>query len=61
MPRNLPDLSRFELECLRRLWKQGDATVREIHGALGEAPSYSTVRKIFRAARGQGRGEARAA
>jgi len=47
MARNLPDLSRFELECLRRLWKQGQASVREVHGALDDAPSYSTVRKIF--------------
>ena len=47
MARILPDLSRFELECLRRLWKQGDASVREVHGALDDAPSYSTVRKIF--------------
>ena len=47
MARPLPDLSRFELECLRKLWKQGDASVREVHGALDDAPSYSTVRKIF--------------
>ena len=47
MARPLPDLSRFELECLRRLWKQGQATVREVHAALDNAPSYSTVRKIF--------------
>ena len=47
MARTLPDLSRFELECLRSLWKQGDATVREVRGALNDAPSYSTVRKIF--------------
>jgi len=45
--RILPDLSRFEFECLRRLWKQGDATVREVHGILEDGPSYSTVRKIF--------------
>ena len=47
MARILPDLSRFELECLRGLWKLGDTTVREVHGALPDAPSYSTVRKIF--------------
>jgi BlaI family penicillinase repressor len=47
MARTLPDLSRFELECLRRLWKQDQATVREVHAALDDAPSYSTVRKIF--------------
>ena len=43
----LPELSRFELECLRRLWARGEASVREVHGSLEEPPSYSTVRKIF--------------
>ncbi len=42
----LPDLSRFELQCLRKLWNQGEATVRDIHDALDDPPSYSTVRKI---------------
>jgi BlaI family penicillinase repressor len=42
----LPDLSRFELQCLRKLWNRGEATVRDIHGDLDNAPSYSTVRKI---------------
>jgi BlaI family penicillinase repressor len=42
----LPDLSRFELQCLRKLWDKGEATVREIHGSLQDPPSYSTVRKI---------------
>ena len=42
----LPDLSRFELQCLRKLWNRGEATVREIHGDLDAPPSYSTVRKI---------------
>ena len=43
----LPDLSRFEIQCLRRLWSRGEASVREIHDDLPAAPSYSTVRKIF--------------
>ena len=43
----LPDLSRFELECLGRLWSLGTASIRDVHGALDEAPSYSTVKKIF--------------
>ena len=42
----LPDLSRFELQCLRKLWSRGEATVGEIHGDLKAPPSYSTVRKI---------------
>ena len=43
----LPDLSRFELQCLRRLWPRGEASVREIHQEMDDPPSYSTVRKIF--------------
>ena len=42
----LPDLSRFELQCLRKLWNRREATVREIHRDLVDPPSYSTVRKI---------------
>jgi predicted transcriptional regulator len=42
----LPDLSRFELQCLRKLWNRGEATVRDVHGDLDDPPSYSTVRKI---------------
>lgn len=43
----LPDLSRFELQCLRKLWNRGEATVRDVHGDLDDPPSYSTVRKII--------------
>lgn len=43
---SLPDLSRFELQCLRKLWNRREATVREIHRDLVDPPSYSTVRKI---------------
>jgi BlaI family penicillinase repressor len=43
---SLPDLSRFELQCLKKLWGRGEATVREIHHDLAEPPSYSTVKKI---------------
>lgn len=43
---SLPDLSRFELQCLGKLWDQREATVREIHQELPDPPSYSTVRKI---------------
>lgn len=43
---DLPSLSRFELQCLRKLWNRREATVREIHEDLEEPPSYSTVRKI---------------
>ena len=43
----LPDLSRFELQCLRRLWSRGEATVRDIHEDLEDPPGYSTVRKII--------------
>lgn len=47
MKQSLPDLSRFEIECLRRLWSRGEASIRLIHNDLPDAPSYSTVRKIF--------------
>ncbi|NKB89200.1 MAG: BlaI/MecI/CopY family transcriptional regulator [Acidobacteria bacterium] len=47
MPDALPDLSRFELQCLRMLWDRGDASAKEIHESLEDAPSYSTVRTIF--------------
>ena len=46
MPKRLPELSRFELQCLRRLWGRGEASIREIHADIPNAPSYSTVRKI---------------
>lgn len=43
----LPDLSRFELQCLRLLWDREEASVRDVHAGLSDPPSYSTVRKIF--------------
>jgi BlaI family penicillinase repressor len=43
---SLPDLSRFELQCLRKLWGRREASVREIREDLTDPPSYSTVRKI---------------
>ncbi len=43
---SLPDLSRFELQCLRKLWNRREASVREIREDLTDPPSYSTVRKI---------------
>ncbi len=47
MSPRLPELSRFEIECLRHLWNHGEASVRDIHRELPEPPTYSTVRKIF--------------
>jgi len=44
---SLPDLSRFELQCLRKIWSREEATVRDVHQDLADPPSYSTVRKIF--------------
>jgi BlaI family penicillinase repressor len=43
----LPDLSRFELQLLRRLWDRDRATARELHDSLENPPSYSTIRKII--------------
>jgi predicted transcriptional regulator len=46
MARSLPDLSRFEWQCLKLLWEHGEASVRRLHEDLDGSPSYSTVRKI---------------
>jgi predicted transcriptional regulator len=43
----VPELSRFELQCLGKLWSRGSASIREVHEALEDPPSYSTVKKIF--------------
>lgn len=42
-----PDLSRFELQCLGKLWSLGNASIRAVHQALDDAPSYSTVKTII--------------
>ena len=47
MKNKLPNLSRFEFQCLRRLWNLGEVSIRDVHRELPEGPSYSTVRKIF--------------
>ncbi len=47
MKKKLPDLSRFEMQCLRRISAVGEVTVRQVQAALPERPGYSTVRKIF--------------
>jgi BlaI family transcriptional regulator, penicillinase repressor len=47
MSKSLPELSRFELQCLRRLWNKGEASVREIQAEFPTGPSYSTFRKII--------------
>lgn len=44
--KTLPNLSRFELQCLRLLWNADEATVRDLHDRIEDAPTYSTVRKI---------------
>lgn len=54
MPKSLPHLSRFELQCLSMLWNEDEATVRDIHSKIEDAPSYSTVRKIFERLEGKG-------
>ena len=47
MGKALPELSRLELQCLRCLGARGEGLIRQIHADLPQAPSYSTVRKIF--------------
>jgi BlaI family penicillinase repressor len=46
MSKSLPDLSRFELQCLRLFSGRGEATVRDIHASLPDPPTYSTVKTI---------------
>lgn len=36
-----------ELEILGVLWERGEATVREVHGALGKETAYTTVLKLL--------------
>jgi len=43
----MPDLSRFELQCLRLIWERGEASARDVHQGLDAPPSYSTVRTIL--------------
>lgn len=47
MPDRLPDLSRFELQCLRLIWEREQASARDVHQGLDDPPSYSTVRTIL--------------
>ena len=47
MGKALPELSRLELQCLRFLGARGEGLIREVRADLPQAPSYSTVRKIF--------------
>jgi predicted transcriptional regulator len=47
MGKALPELSRLELQCLRFLGVRGEGLIREVRADLPQAPSYSTVRKIF--------------
>lgn len=42
-----PDLSRFELQCLGKLMTLGSSSIRSVHQAFTDAPSYSTIKKIF--------------
>jgi BlaI family penicillinase repressor len=44
---NVPDLSRFELQCLRILQRLGEGTVRDIRRAFPDPPGYTTVKKII--------------
>ena len=50
----LPDLSRFELQCLRRLWQLKEASAKEVQDSFDEPPGYSTVRKILERLEGKG-------
>jgi predicted transcriptional regulator len=43
-----PDLSRRERQIMDVLYRMGRATAADIHAALPEAPTYTTVRGLLR-------------
>jgi predicted transcriptional regulator len=47
-------LSRFEWQCLTRLWELGEAPARAVQKSLDHGPSYSTVRTILERLRAKG-------
>jgi predicted transcriptional regulator len=47
MPNPIPDLSRFETQCLRILASLGEGSARDVLAALPDPPGYSTIRTIL--------------
>jgi predicted transcriptional regulator len=47
--RSILDLAPLELECMNALWRFGEATVRDIHGALATTRprAYTTIMTIL--------------
>jgi predicted transcriptional regulator len=44
---NRQQLSRRERQIMDIIYERGESSARDIHGALPEAPSYSTVRALL--------------
>jgi BlaI family transcriptional regulator, penicillinase repressor len=47
--RSILDLAPLELDCMNALWRLGEATVRDIHGALANTRprAYTTIMTIL--------------
>ena len=47
--RSILDLAPLELDCMNALWRLGEATVREVHGALATTRprAYTTIMTIL--------------
>ena len=47
--RSILDLAPFELDCMNALWRLGEATVRDIHGAMAATRprAYTTIMTIL--------------
>lgn len=47
--RSILDLAPLELDCMNALWRLGEATVRDIHGALASTRprAYTTIMTIL--------------
>jgi BlaI family transcriptional regulator, penicillinase repressor len=55
MARNpLPTLSRRESQIMDIIYQRGEATAAEVHAALADPPSYSTVRTLLRVLKEKG-------
>lgn len=55
-PRELPELSRAELDLIKVLWEVGRSSAREVHDRLGERYdwAYSTTRTMLERMVGKG-------
>ncbi len=52
--KSLPPLSRRERQIMDIIYQRGHASAGEVHAALEDAPSYSTVRTLLRVLKEKG-------